>query len=121
MKDWLWITAGLSVLWLLNAASLPDPRFRVSGDALESVLQIPASAAPAPLFDRLLGSECADEECSDYESGYQWAEASGIEDPAECSGSESFVAGCSSFATGHDQQWHDRAVAQAVPAQFSSP
>ncbi len=124
MKDsqWFWATiAALSVLWILNAASMPASSDSASQDFTEALLQIPAARpGESTLMDRLLVAECPDNECSDYEAGYRWAETNAVTDPAQCSGTESFAAGCSSFAGGHREQWHDQPPVP-IPAEFSGP
>ncbi len=122
MKDshWFWATvAGLSILWILNAASMPSAPDTASHELTEAMLQIPpARPGESTLMDRLLVAECPDNECSDYEAGYQWAETNAVSDPAQCNGTESFAAGCMSYAGGHPQQWHDQ---PPIPAEFSGP
>ncbi len=124
MKDsrWFWTTVvGLSVLWILNAGSLPGTSDPASRDFTEAVLQIPpARPGESTLMDRLLVAECPDSKCSEYDAGYHWAEANAVTDPAQCRGTESFTAGCSSFAGEDQQQWRDKAPAR-IPFQLSGP
>lgn len=48
------------------------------------------------------GYGCLGEDCSGHNAGYQWAEDSGVTDPAECGGNSwSFQEGCAAFAEEH--------------------
>ena len=101
-SQWFWASvAALSLLWIINAGSIPGTHESTSRDFTEALLQIPpARPGESTLMDRLLVAECPDNKCLDYEAGYQWAEANAVTDPARCSGTESFTAGCVSFAGG---------------------